>query len=118
MLGFFPSQSAAQRFDRDARLGLSNLPTSEKTFRRAASPIHTTARSAVTDSTKRRHLWPFFALGGAILGGGTIALIAVKNCDQGCRDDGALAFLPPYVAIGALLGAIVGALIGLGADSS
>jgi hypothetical protein len=69
------------------------------------------------EESSRRRYWPLYALGGAVLGGGGLALYAVANCDLGCHDDGALGFLPPYIAVAATIGALLGAVIGLTIDA-
>jgi len=70
------------------------------------------------DSPGRRRLWPYFTLGGAVGGGVFVIGLALTHCDANCRDDGALAFAAPYVAVGAAAGAAVGTLIGLIVDSA
>ncbi|HJP60794.1 MAG TPA: hypothetical protein VJ865_12375 [Gemmatimonadaceae bacterium] len=96
--------------------------TSSLTGRR--QPERTTTsyhgRNPFADSAARQsrhHYWPFYALGGAVLGGGFVAIYGVTHCDLGCRDDGALAYLPAYVGIGAVAGALIGALVGFAVDS-
>ena len=74
-------------------------------------------RSAVPAARSSRSHWPWFALGGAAIGSGTVALVALASCDANCRDDGALGQVGPIVAIGAVVGAVAGALIGLYVDS-
>jgi hypothetical protein len=95
---------------RSANLRPSGVASSSPT------PRYDSSGRLFVESPRRRH-WPLYALGGAVLGGGGITLYAVANCDLGCRDDGALGFLPPYIAVAAALGAIVGAVIGLTIDA-
>ena len=109
----------APSFSVDSRLPLY------ATFAPAADRAnHVTAASHLAESLKRlaaedhKHYWPEFALGGAVVGGVGVAVLAVVNCDQGCQDDGALAHLPPFIAAGAVGGALIGAVIGLIVDSS
>jgi hypothetical protein len=75
-------------------------------------------RQAHPDSAQRpsSRVWPRYALTGAVLGGLAVAALAVSSCDQHCRDDGALAFLPPYLLAGVTLGALGGASIGIIVD--
>lgn len=63
-------------------------------------------------------LWPWFALGGAVLGAGTVVVMAATHCDAGCRDDGGWAFVPAYAAVGAGIGALAGAVLGVVVDLS
>jgi hypothetical protein len=72
-------------------------------------------RTPTADSPRR---WPWYALGGGVLGGVAVTVWAVSHCDAGCHDDGALSHLPPYVLGGALLGAVVGSVVGLIVDSA
>jgi hypothetical protein len=72
-------------------------------------------QSASIDKQPRR--WPWFMLGGGIVGGAATAGFALASCDQGCKDDGGLAFIPYIVAIGAAVGALIGALIGVAVDA-
>jgi hypothetical protein len=115
--GLSPQQIEAQRASELPRLGVSALPSAAKPFRPNSLWTHTSPRSSATADLERPRHWPLYALGGAVLGGATVTVLAVKNCDQGCRDDGALSFLPPYIAIGALIGGILGALVGLAVDA-
>jgi hypothetical protein len=66
----------------------------------------------------RKHYWPEFALGGAIVGGVGIGAFAIVNCDANCRDDGSLGRLPPFIVAGAVAGGVVGVIVGLIVDSS
>lgn len=87
--------------------------------RQKEAPIYP-AHNSFADSVGRQirqDRWPWYALGGTLLGGGFVAIYGVKHCDLGCRDDGGFAYLPYYVGIGALAGAILGALIGFAVDS-
>jgi hypothetical protein len=62
--------------------------------------------------------WPAYTVGGAVIGGVAVAAFALTHCDQGCKDDGALAFAPPFIAAGAVTGGLLGLGIGLIIDSS
>ena len=83
---------------------------------RDASLRRAVSISGEIDSTTNRRVWPYFALGGAIAGGVGVLVYAVAKCDAECKDDGALSFLPPYVAAGAVGGALIGAIVGLAID--
>lgn len=82
-----------------------------------ASAVRRAAAIPEAASRTRRRLWPLFSLGGAALGSGAVLTFALTHCDAGCQDDGALAFLPPYLVAGALAGAVVGTVVGLIVDS-
>lgn len=73
---------------------------------------------SVAEGSKRHHLWPWFVLGSAVAGAGTVVAIGAKNCDLNCRDDGGWAQVPYYAAIGAGIGAVVGGVLGVIIDSS
>jgi hypothetical protein len=90
------------------RADISRAPR-EASVRRALS------RTTEVDSGTPRRVWPYFALGGAIVGGVGVALFANAKCDAGCQDDGAVG-LPAYVATGAVIGAVVGAIVGLAVE--
>ena len=64
------------------------------------------------------HIWPWCALGGAIVGGASVLGFAVSHCDANCRDDGALGYVGPFVAVGAIVGALIGGVTGLIVDST
>ncbi len=60
--------------------------------------------------------WPWYAVGGAILGAGTVTVLVLANCDAGCRDDGGYGyafglFVPAAAAVGAVGGAIIGLVV-------
>jgi hypothetical protein len=101
-------------------LFLPNSLTDIATDTRAAALRRATSipNGPVPGPHRPHRRWPYFALGGAALGGVAVAGVAVANCDAGCRDDGALAFLPPYIAAGAVAGAVVGTVVGLIVDSA
>ena len=67
---------------------------------------------------KRHHLWPWFVVGGALVGGGTVLALTAKNCDSGCQDDGAWGFSIPYAVAAAGVGAAVGGVLGAIVDLS
>ena len=67
---------------------------------------------------KRHHLWPWFVVGGALVGGGTVLALTAKNCDSGCQDDGGWGFSLPYAVAAAGVGAVVGGLLGAIVDLS
>ena len=82
---------------------------------RRNNDVHTEERPSVVFVAERqpRRLWPWFALGGAVVGAASLTVWAVRQCDMGCRDDGGLFYSYTYFpAIGAVLGAIVGGVIG------
>ena len=62
--------------------------------------------------------WPTYMTVGGILGGGIVAGYALTHCDQNCRDDGALAFAPPFLIAGAVAGGLVGLVVGVIVDNS
>jgi hypothetical protein len=72
------------------------------------------------DSAERppSRVWPVYMGAGAVLGGVLVASLALAHCDQNCRDDGALAFVPPFIIGGAAAGGLVGLGIGLIVDGS
>ena len=55
---------------------------------------------------------------GAVVGAAVVAGFALAHCDQNCKDDGALAFAPPFIVAGAAAGGLVGLGIGLIVDNS
>jgi len=67
---------------------------------------------------KRHHLWPWFVVGGALVGGGTVLALTAKNCDSGCQDDGGWGFSLPYAVAAAGVGAAVGGVLGAIVDLS
>jgi hypothetical protein len=69
---------------------------------------------SLADSPRR--LWPAFALGGALIGGGIVVGVGLTQCDAGCNDDGGWAMAPPYVVAGAVIGGLIGGLVGLLVD--
>ena len=73
---------------------------------------------SVADAPKRHHLWPWFMLGGAVAGAGTVALVVARNCKLDCQDDGGYAYAPYYAAAAAGVGAVAGALLGIVVDLS
>ena len=104
-------------------LGLSTTTLREIEPSDSIAAVRATALRRATsipdnDSPGRRRLWPYFTLGGAVGGGVFVIGLALTHCDANCRDDGALAFAAPYVAIGAAAGAAAGTLIGLIVDSA
>lgn len=66
---------------------------------------------------EQKHYWPYFTLGGALVGAGAVVGLAVANCNQSCQDDGAVG-LPGFIAAGAAIGAAVGTVVGLIVDAS
>ena len=72
------------------------------------------------DSAEREasRVWPVYMGAGAVIGGVLVAGFALTHCDQNCRDDGALAFAPPFIIAGAAAGGLLGLGIGLIVDSS
>lgn len=96
--------------------GPSRLTESPADMRAAA--IQRAVSSARLQAPDRQRVWPWFAVGGAVLGGAGVAILAVTQCDAGCQDDGSLSRVPPYVVAGALAGGVVGALVGLIVDSA
>lgn len=64
--------------------------------RREQAPMSRAARPDSTELATPR-LWPTFAVGGALLGGAAITTFALAHCDVGCKDDGALGSLPPFI---------------------
>jgi hypothetical protein len=62
--------------------------------------------------------WPAYLVGGAVIGGVLVASYAFAHCDQNCKDDGALAFAPPFILAGAAVGGFVGLTVGLIVDKS
>src|SRR5687768_5210584 len=58
----------------------------------AASPLAPTSTFRLAngqwESVERKLVWPWFALGGLVVGGGVVAALVLANCDEGCRDDG------------------------------
>jgi hypothetical protein len=72
----------------------------------------------VAEESKRHHLWPWFVVGGALVGGGTVLALTAKNCDSGCQDDGAWGFSIPYAVAAAGVGAAVGGVLGAIVDLS
>lgn len=72
---------------------------------------------SVAEGSKRHHLWPWFVVGGALVGGGTVLALTAKHCDSGCQDDGGWGFsLPVAVAVagvGAAVGGVLGAIVDL-----
>ena len=71
-----------------------------------------------TDSSSTRPRWRTrLGLAGAVLGAVGVTIYVVRQCDLGCRDDGALAWtLPIAIPVGAIGGAAIGALIGAAID--
>ena len=102
----------------DSRLMLyaAYAPRADPSSRPATAPHLTSSLKRQAEDQKR--YWPYFTLGGALIGGGAVAGLAVANCHQDCQDDGSLSFLPGYIAAGAAVGAAVGTVIGLIVDAS
>jgi hypothetical protein len=98
---------------RDDKLGKSLFTQSAADMRRAARGLDARMQTA-----ERHRLWPWFALGGAVLGGAGVSILGVTQCDAGCQDDGSLSRLPGYAAVGALAGGVVGAVVGLLIDTA
>jgi hypothetical protein len=73
---------------------------------------------SVAEGSKRHHVWPWFVLGGALVGGGTILALTAKNCDSGCQDDGGWGFSLYYAAAAAGIGAVAGGVLGAIVDLS
>jgi len=72
----------------------------------------------VADGSKRHHLWPWFVVGGALVGGGTVLALTAKHCDSGCQDDGGWGFSLPVAVAAAGVGAAVGGVLGAIVDLS
>lgn len=83
-----------------------------------AAAVQRAVSSTRKQTSERQRLWPWFALGGAVIGGAGVAILGVTQCDAGCQDDGSLSRLPAYVAVGALSGGVVGAIVGFLVDTS
>jgi hypothetical protein len=99
------------------------VTTREVTFGRRrsdmrAAVVQRAVSTARVQASERQPLWPWFALGGAVVGGAGAAVLGVTQCDAGCQDDGSLSRLPAYAAVGALAGGVVGAIVGLLVDTS
>jgi hypothetical protein len=79
--------------------------------------VHVLTKS---DSVEREsgRKWPTYMLGGAVIGGALVAGYALTHCDQTCKDDGSLAFAPPFVLAGAAVGGLVGLGVGLAVEAS
>ena len=73
---------------------------------------------SVGEEPKRHHLWPWFVVGGALVGGGTVLALTAKHCDSGCQDDGGWGFSLPYTVAAAGVGAAVGGVLGAIVDLS
>ncbi|HEV8445514.1 MAG TPA: hypothetical protein VGQ44_01795 [Gemmatimonadaceae bacterium] len=101
----------------DSRLALyaEYAPRADQSSQLTAAP-HLTA--SLKRQAEEKRYWPYFTLGGGLIGGGAVAGLAIANCHQDCQDDGSLSFLPGYVAAGAAVGAAVGTVIGLIVDAS
>jgi hypothetical protein len=103
------SPAAAQRVADLRPVGVVHL-------RESATPSPSIPR--VAGASKRHHLWPWFMLGGAVAGAGTVALVVARNCKLDCQDDGGYAYAPYYAAAAAGVGALAGALLGVVVDLS
>jgi len=110
----FPSLTLAQRISEMGPIGF-HVPPAHAVFASRTDPA---ASIIVGSESQKRHNWPWFVLGGTVVGGVGAGAFALTHCDQGCKDDGGLAYLPYIVAIGAGLGAVVGLVIGLVADAN
>lgn len=73
---------------------------------------------SVAEGAKRHHVWPWFVLGGAVVGAGTVAIRAARNCDLNCQDDGGIGYAIYYGAAAAGVGAVAGGLLGAIVDLS
>lgn len=100
---------------RAATRGPARCPRSAARARAGAA----SAPAAGTRGAARpRRLWPYFALGGAAVGFGTVVALAVTQCDPGCRDDGGVGFgIILGGPVGAGIGALGGTAVGLVADA-
>ncbi|HEY5060473.1 MAG TPA: hypothetical protein VII52_03005 [Gemmatimonadaceae bacterium] len=111
-----PAAMAPVVITREVTFGTSRATESAADMRAAA--VQRAVSTARMQTSERQHLWPWFALGGAVLGGAGVVILGVTQCGAGCQDDGALSRLPAYAAVGALAGGVVGAIIGLLVDTS
>lgn len=106
---------AAQRLRPDDAGGVAWTPLTSLRLDSARARTANGGRAARDSAVVKRKpplLWPWFALGGAVVGAGVVVGYSVRHCDQGCRDDGAMAYVPYYAALFALKGAVVGGLVG------
>ena len=95
--------ASRNRLDFDAPMRTSIVPE---------PPYRVSAASAAAP----HRVWYWVALAGAVAGAGTVVVLAARNCDAGCQDDGGWAYVPYSAGASAVLGALVGRGLGLLVD--
>jgi uncharacterized membrane protein YedE/YeeE len=111
VLNVFTSSGANAQLSVDASVAVS-----EHQYHSSLARIAVPLRSS--PSVVHREVWPWFALGGALLAGAATWTVVSQNCEQGCRDDGGQqrGFYWTVAATG--IGAVVGGLVGSLVDAS
>src|SRR5665213_2264165 len=64
---------------RDVTFGTTRAAESAADMRAAA--VQRAVSTARMQTSERQRLWPWFALGGAVLGGAGVAILGVTQCD-------------------------------------
>lgn len=105
------SSSAAAQYRSQAAVGVSSV-------QHDLSRPTTSSLPLVSVDTTHHRMWPWLALGGGILAGGTVWALTVNNCDSGCQDDGGRALGFRSAVFATVVGTFVGALVGILIDDS
>ena len=108
-----PSPTPAQAPFHPERAGVASPVL--LTRRRVSSPL--ASGVGLSEHSTRPRRWPWFTLGGALLGAGAMTALILTQCDEHCRDDGGYGFgFALYVPAAAGIGALAGTAIGLIVD--
>ena len=110
-LGVAFSSSAAAQYREQAAVTVSRAPHGLSRTLRASF-------TGVPPASAHRRVWPWLALGGGVLGGGTVWALVTSHRDRGCRDDGGRELGARWAVGAAAVGAVVGTLIGSAVDDS